>query len=95
MAKKDLAGLVGGIIGSNVRVVENPKPNETPSATTTEKKVQDIRATFVCNPDLIRKLKYIALADGRLHKDVVADAFAMYIANWEQSNGNITLPPTK
>lgn len=95
MAKKDLAGLVGGIIGSNVRAVENPKTNGTPSATTTEKKVQDIRATFVCNPDLIRKLKYIALADGRLHKDVVADAFAMYIANWERSNGNITLPPTK
>ena len=50
------------------------------------------RATFVVSNRLIRKFKYISLADSRLLKDIVAEAMSEYIDKWEEENGVIRLP---
>lgn len=55
-------------------------------------KVEEVRATFIINPELIRKVKYISLAEGALLKEVVGDALADYIERWERKNGKIKLP---
>lgn len=94
--KKDLAGLVGGIIGKPATMPETTTTTATESgypAKSNKDKAAVIRATFVCDPELIRKIKYIGLASGRLHKDVVSDALSEYIARWETEHGTISLPP--
>ena len=99
MAKKDLAGLVGGIIGKPANATHKAAhsiPAATEKNNAGEKtKAAEIRATFVCDPEQIRKLKYIGLASGRLHKDIVAEAFADYIGRWEAVHGEIVLPPAE
>lgn len=53
------------------------------------------RATFIVDPDIVRKLKYISLMDQRMYKDVVAEALKSYIDRWEDSNAVINLPKNK
>lgn len=60
----------------------NPKPREE-------------RATFIVDKDLIRKLKYIALMETKLYKNVIGEALSSYIERWESENGQITLPKKK
>lgn len=55
----------------------------------------EIRATFIVNQDLIKKIKYISLVDDSLLKDVIDNALSEYIANWESENGEIRLPKGK
>lgn len=132
MAKKDLAKLVGGLIGtptseqitesSTPAQTEQDSPRETdldharaealqitpemeeqlnarrrertgrPKGTGRKDKPVETRATFVVNPVYVRKLKYIALAEQRLHKEIVAEALDRYISEWERQNGIIKLP---
>lgn len=49
------------------------------------------RATFVVDTRQIRKLKYISLKESRLHKDVISEALARYIDEWESKNGIINI----
>ncbi len=58
-------------------------------------KNNEIRATFIVDPELIRKVKYISLVDGSLLKTVINDALTAYIADWESRNGEIRLPNGK
>lgn len=60
----------------------NPKPREE-------------RATFIVDKDLTRKLKYIALMETKLYKNVIAEALSSYIERWEGENGIINLPKKK
>ena len=60
----------------------NPKPREE-------------RATFIVDKDLTRKLKYIALMETKLYKNVIAEALSSYIERWESENGVINLPKKK
>lgn len=60
----------------------NPKPREN-------------RATFIVERDTIRKLKYIALMETKLYKDIVSEALNKFIEQWEKKNGVINLPNTK
>lgn len=53
------------------------------------------RATFVVDTEVIRKVKYISLADSRLLKDIISEALNTYITKWEKSNGTINLPKGK
>ena len=52
----------------------------------------EIRATFIVDPELVRKLKYISLVNCELLKDVVDRAFKTYIEAWESANNRISLP---
>lgn len=58
-------------------------------------KTDEVRATFIVDPELIRKVKYISLVDGSLLKDVISQALTTFIDNWEEENGKIRLPKKK
>ena len=51
--------------------VGRPKKGETAKSA---KKPQEIRATFIVDPDLLQKVKYISLVEGALLKDVISEA---------------------
>ena len=72
--------------------VGRPKKGETAKSA---KKPQEIRATFIVNPDLLRKVKYISLVEGILLKDVISEALNNYVDAWEEKNKKIRLPKTK
>lgn len=84
--KKDLAGVVGGIIAK-------PAASNQPAsiATPAQEKKPAPRATFVVDPVLTRKMKFIALSKGRLYKDVIAEALTQYIADFENEHGAINM----
>lgn len=70
------------------RKVGRPKKHESG-------KGREPRATFIVDQDTLRKIKYISLADTRLIKDVIQEAFLSYVTAWEKENGVINLPNTK
>ena len=72
--------------------VGRPKKGETAKSA---KKPQEIRATFIVNPDLLRKVKYISLVEGILLKDVISEALNNYVDGWEEKNKKIRLPKAK
>ncbi|EJW91792.1 hypothetical protein EVA_20101, partial [gut metagenome] len=61
-------------------------------STKSGKKTPEIRATFIVNPDLIRKVKFISLVDGMLLKDILSQALNNYVDAWEEKNKKIRLP---
>ena len=72
--------------------VGRPKKGETAKSV---KKAQEIRATFIVDLDLIRKVKYISLVEGILLKDVISEALNNYVDAWEEKNKKIRLPKAK
>ena len=72
--------------------VGRPKKGETAKSV---KKPQEIRATFIVDPDLVRKVKYISLVEGILLKDVISEALNNYVDAWEEKNKKIRLPKAK
>lgn len=72
--------------------VGRPKKGEAAKNT---KKTQEIRATFIVDPDLVRKVKYISLVEGTLLKDVINEALNNYVDGWEEKNKKIRLPKAK
>jgi uncharacterized protein (DUF4415 family) len=71
------------------RNVGRPRKDETGS------KSNEVRATFIVDPDLLRKVKYISLVEGNLLKDVINSALQEYINAWESKSGRIRLPKKK
>ena len=72
--------------------VGRPKKGEPAKSA---KKPQEIRATFIVDPDLLRKVKYISLVEGILLKDVISEALNNYVDVWEEKNKKIRLPKAK
>ena len=72
--------------------VGRPKKGETAKSV---KKAQETRATFIVDPDLVRKVKYISLVEGILLKDVISEALNNYVDAWEENNRKIKLPKKK
>lgn len=72
--------------------VGRPKKGEPAKSS---KKPQEIRATFIVDPDLVRKVKYISLVEGILLKDVISEALNNYVDVWEVKNKKIRLPKAK
>lgn len=69
--------------------VGRPRKGETGS------KSEEVRATFIVDPEVVRKLKYISLVESNLLKDVISEALTSYIESWESENGRIRLPKKK
>lgn len=69
--------------------VGRPRKGETGS------KANEVRATFIVDPEVVRKLKYVSLAEGSLLKDVIAEALNSFLDTWEAENGKIRLPKLK
>lgn len=72
--------------------VGRPKKGESAKSA---KKPQEIRATFIVDPDLLQKVKYISLVEGILLKDVISEALNNYVDEWETDNRKIRLPKRK
>ena len=72
--------------------VGRPKKGESAKSA---KKPQEIRATFIVDPDLLQKVKYISLVEGILLKDVISEALNNYVDKWETDNRKIRLPKRK
>lgn len=72
--------------------VGRPKKGESAKSA---KKPQEIRATFIVDPDLLQKVKYISLVEGILLKDVISEALNNYVDRWETDNRKIRLPKRK
>lgn len=72
--------------------VGRPKKGESAKSA---KKPQEIRATFIVDPDLLQKVKYISLVEGILLKDVIFEALNNYVDKWETDNRKIRLPKRK
>ena len=68
--------------------VGRPKKGETSKSA---KKPQEIRATFIVDPDLLQKVKYISLVEGIL----LSEALNNYVDKWETDNRKIRLPKRK
>lgn len=86
------------------RTAEVAQPEQAPARETKERrgpgrprkgetaeKSNEIRATFIVDPELVKKVKYISLVDGLLLKDVVNAALSEYVDSWESRNGKIRL----
>lgn len=58
-------------------------------------KPEETRATFIVDPELIRKIEYISLVESTLLKDVISNALTSYIEKWEAENSKIRLPRKK
>ncbi len=71
-----------------------PRKPGRPRKSDTEK-IEEIRATFIANAEQMRQVKYISLVEGKLLKDVLADAIRFYVSAWESENGKIKLPKSK
>ncbi len=71
-----------------------PRTKGRPKKTKSEK-IEEIRATFIANAEQMRQIKYISLVEGKLLKEVLSDAIASYVSQWEIENGKIKLPKNK
>lgn len=60
-----------------------------PKKVTKPEQPEDIRATFVMNPEQQRQIKYISLMENKMLKTILAEALAAYIENWQADNGRI------
>ncbi len=52
---------------------------------------REIRATFIVDSGIIRKLKLIAAIENRKHKDVVGSALTEYVGRWESDHPSVDL----
>lgn len=69
---------------------EKKGPGRPKKAVTGEE--DSAKGTFVADRQIIRKLKFIALVEDCLLKDVIDEAFKTYIEKWEKKNGEIPKP---
>lgn len=104
MAKKNLQSLINGIIGpessepkGNSRMTSSspesrdnhelqPKRRGRPKSVGSS---DEVRATLIMPAEVQRKLKYIALMESRLQKDIVGDALDQYIRQWETEKARL------
>lgn len=100
MANKNKANsLVSNLLSSNVKQAEKTTSKEAeqtvPSAPRPSVeagcKEGDARTTIILNKELIRKVKFIALAEGSTIKDKVSEALQTVVAAWEAEHGEIPL----
>lgn len=99
MANKGKANsLVSNLLSSNTKkqentVVKNEQPTESTQRPSTETgcKEGDARTTIILNKELIRKVKFIALAEGSTIKDKVSEALQAVVESWEAEHGEVPL----
>jgi len=77
-----------------VELQKTTSPMKANAAKSTGKH-REIRATFIVDPDLLRKVKYISLVKDILLKEVISQALTNYVDAWERRNQKIRLPKEK
>lgn len=54
-------------------------------------KAGEARTTVILNKELVKKIKYIALAEGTSIKDKVTEGLSAIVEQWEANNGEIPI----
>lgn len=74
------------------KVEEGPiKTVEVRPSTENGCKAGEARTTVILNKELVKKVKYIALAEGSSIKDKVTEGLTAIVEQWEANNGEIPL----
>ncbi|WP_444366809.1 hypothetical protein [Prevotella sp.] len=96
MANKNKANALVSNLGigkQKVQIESTPEASETAkeSRPSVEAgcKAGDTRTTIILNKELIKKVKFIALAEGKTIKDKATEAFTTMVEKWEKENGPI------
>ena len=101
MAKKDFKGgldsLLGGGSLKHSKKVGRPKTQFKKITKSSQEgtKVNETRATFIVNEEVLEKLKGIAYWNRELIKEVIQRALLDVIEKYEKKNGNIKKIPKK
>ena len=74
-------------------VVETPAETAPEVRPSTENgcKTGEARTTVILNKQLVRKIKYIALAEGTSIKEKVTEGLTAIVDQWEANNGEIKI----
>ena len=99
MATKDKTNSLVNNLGIGKAKATVSKVEETPvdaapevrPSTETGCKAGDARTTVILNKELVKKVKYIALAEGSSIKDKVTEGLTAIVEQWEVSNGKIPI----
>ena len=91
MAKKTFRGGIDSVLGEASREESSVQAKRKPDAPQPGEK----RATFHINEEMLEKVKAIAYWERLTIKEIVNDAFANYIAKYEQEKGAIEPIPKK
>lgn len=75
------------------KVIETPVEEVPEVRPTTENgcKTGEARTTVILNKELVRKIKFIALAEGTSIKAKVTEGLTAIVEKWEANNGKIRL----
>lgn len=81
---------LSGADKTGVQPTQRRKPGRPPKSAAD--RLEEVRATIIVEPDVLKKIKYISLIEGSMIKEVMNEAFLSYITAWEAANGKIRLP---
>lgn len=94
MANKNKANTLVSNLGigkSNSTKQETKEVTEPRPSVEAGCKEGDARTTIILSKELIRKIKYIALAEGSTIKDKVSESLQATVASWEDEHGIIQI----
>ena len=94
--KKNTDILLGTLISKKKESAKKTEeaPTETPEvrpSTENGCKAGEARTTVILNKELVKKVKYIALAEGSSIKDKVTEGLTAIVEQWEAVNGEINI----
>lgn len=94
--KKNTDILLGTLISKKKEFGKKAEeaPIETPEvrpSTENGCKAGEARTTVILNKELVKKVKYIALAEGSSIKDKVTEGLTAIVEQWEANNGEIPI----
>jgi hypothetical protein len=99
MSKKNFTGGLSSLLGEKPEAVKKGRPvtqfKEITKTSQEGTKINETRATFIVNEDLLEKLKALAYWDRVLIKDVMNTALEEVVAKYESKNGVIKPIPKK
>ena len=99
MSKKNFSGGLNSLLGEQTEKPKRGRPvTQTKEITKSSQegtKLNETRATFIINEDLLEKLKAIAYWERSLIKDVVNTALQDVVNKYEKKSGAIKPIPKK
>lgn len=99
MSKKNFTGGLNSLLGDQPEKPKRGRPatqfKEITKSSQEGTKVNETRATFIVNEELLEKLKALAYWDRVLIKDVINTALEEIVDKYEKKNGIIKPIPKK
>lgn len=99
MSKKNFTGGLSSLLGDQPDKPKRGRPvTQTKEITKSSQegtKVNETRATFIINEELLEKVKAIAYWERELIKDTINKALQETVAKYEKKNGDIQPIPKK